>query len=77
MKIKAALKHLDADGSEGCFNLYDEDNHYIGSISVSDASDLSWSIQMQIQVAHEAATLDASINELQREADEIKGEMLK
>ena len=77
MKIKAALKHLDSDGSDGCFNLYDEDNHYIGSISISEASDLSWSIQLQIQEAHESATLDSSINELQLEADEIKGELLK
>lgn len=53
MKIKAALKHPGTKGSEGYFNLYDEFNHYLFSVNVSDASDLAWSIQMQIQAEQE------------------------
>ena len=49
MKIIASLKHPDIDGSEGYFNLYDEVNHYLFSVNVSDAADLAWSIQLQIQ----------------------------
>jgi len=62
---------------EGYMTLHAENGVCLAGMNVSDASDLSWSIQMQIQAAHEAATLDASINEPQREADEIKGELLK
>lgn len=51
MNIKAVLKHLDADGSDGCFNLYDADNRYMGAISVSDAEALATSIGIQIQAA--------------------------
>ena len=50
MKLKATLKHYSAD-CEGCFNLYDENNHYVGAISVSDADALAASINIQIMAA--------------------------
>lgn len=53
MKIKAVLKHF-ASGT-GCFLLYDQDNHYLGAMSVEDADALATSINQQIESAERDA----------------------